>query len=111
MEHGSLAVAMVQRQVTLVQASRSHSSREGWLDVHTFMPFGSNVFLQSPVPQARIPSNDILTIFPATDKVSFETGGTLELSPQACEEFMELSSRMQQKYEKMFDIWCRKSRQ
>jgi len=113
MEQGCLAVAMVQRQVTVIQASRSHNLREAWLDVHTFMPFGSNVFLPSPVPQARISASDILTIFPTSDKVNCESapmGGMLELSTQAYEEFIELSSRMQKKYERLFNVWSRKAR-
>ncbi|KAI0825848.1 hypothetical protein BC629DRAFT_1276634 [Irpex lacteus] len=113
MEHGCLAVAMVQRQVMIVQASRSHNSREAWLDVHTFMPFGSNVFLPSPVPQARISSSDILTIFPSSDKLAHESAfgnDVLEISPRAYEEFVELSSRMQKKYERLFDVWSKKSR-
>ncbi|KAI0705176.1 hypothetical protein BC835DRAFT_1314764 [Cytidiella melzeri] len=113
MEHGCLAVAIVQRQVMVVQASRSHSSRESQLDVHTFIPFGSNVFLSSPVPEARISSSDILTIFPTSDRISCDSAGMgeiLELSPRAYREFIELSSRMQKKYERLFDVWSRKSR-
>ncbi|KAI0084459.1 hypothetical protein BDY19DRAFT_898485 [Irpex rosettiformis] len=113
MEHGCLAVAMVQRQVMIVQASRSHSSRETWLDVHTFMPFGSNVFLPSPVPEARIPSSDVLTIFTMNDKLTTESifgNDMLEVSPRAYKEFLELSSRTQKKYERLFAVWSKKSR-
>ena len=82
-------------------ASRSHRQRDTWIDVDTFTPLGNRVFLPSAVPQARIASADILSIFPASDKVRF-AGGVLELPPQAHSEFIELSSRMQEKYERMF---------
>ena len=94
-------------------ASRSHSSRETWLDVHTFIPFGSNVFLPSPVPQARISTSDVLTIFTTSDKLTMETpfgSEMLEVTPQAYQEFLELSSRTQKKYERLFDVWSRKLR-
>ena len=120
MEQGCVAVAMVQRQVMVVRsahsldraiapaangfvlpASRSQKQREHWLDVHTFTPLGNRVFLPSPVPQARISSSDILSIFPTSDKISFASG-MLELPPQAYSEYIELSSRMQEKYERLF---------
>ena len=100
-------------QLTMNSASRSHSSRETWLDVHTFIPFGSNVFLPSPVPQARISTSDVLTIFTTSDKLTMETpfgGEMLEVTPQAYQEFLELSSRTQKKYERLFDVWSRKLR-
>lgn len=76
------------------------------------MPFGSSLFLPTPVPQARIPSADVLAVFPTADKISAEShavGGMLEISPKAYEEFIELSSRMQKKYERLFDAWSRKT--
>ena len=69
--------------------------------MHTFTPLGNRVFLPSAVPQARISSSDILSIFPVSDHVSF-SGGLLELPPKAHSEFVELSSRMQEKYERLF---------
>ena len=82
-------------------ASRSHKRNDAWIDVHTFMPLGNRVFLPSAVPEARICSSDILSIFPATDRIDVE-GGMLELPPKAYSEFVELSSRMQEKYELLF---------
>lgn len=69
--------------------------------MHTYTPLGNRVFLASAVPQARISSTDILSIFPASDNVG-AAGGMLELPPKAYSEFVELSSRMQAKYERLF---------
>ncbi|EKM50444.1 uncharacterized protein PHACADRAFT_104496 [Phanerochaete carnosa HHB-10118-sp] len=101
MEKGCIAVAMVQRKVTVVHASRSHKRGDAWIDVHTFTPLGNRVFLPSTVPEARISSLDILSIFPTADKIGV-SGGMLELPPKAYSEFIELSSRMQEKYEQLF---------
>ncbi|KAI0350667.1 hypothetical protein OH77DRAFT_1430657 [Trametes cingulata] len=102
LKHGSLAVAVVQRQVMIVQAARTHGQRERWVDVYTYTPFGERVFLASAVPQARISSRDILTIFPEDEGVREPTTGMLELPPQAFWEFVELSSRTQKHYEQLF---------
>ncbi|KAI0794000.1 hypothetical protein C8Q74DRAFT_1314923 [Fomes fomentarius] len=103
LKHGSLAVAVVQRQVMVVQATRTHSQRERWVDVYTYAPFGERVFLASPVPQARISSRDILTIFPTDDAPRQPVSGMLELAPQAFTEYMELSSRTQKRHEQLFN--------
>ncbi|KAI9066951.1 hypothetical protein FKP32DRAFT_1644832 [Trametes sanguinea] len=110
LKNGSLAIAVVQRQVMLVQAARSHNQRERWVDVYTYTPFGDRVFLASNVPQARIASRDILTIFPEEDGVREPTAGMLELPPQAFYEFMELSSRTQKRYEQLFSAWSSKAK-
>ncbi|RDX48260.1 hypothetical protein OH76DRAFT_1309398, partial [Lentinus brumalis] len=102
LKHGSLAVAVVQRQVMIVQASRTHSQREQWVDVYTYTPFGERVFLASPIPQARISSRDILTIFPTEESACQPTTGMLELPPKAFSEYVELSSRTQQRHEQLF---------
>ncbi|GBE86469.1 hypothetical protein BKA93DRAFT_623815 [Sparassis latifolia] len=104
--HGSLAVAIVQRQIMVVQAAHSHSSRDRWVDVNTFIPFGERVFLASSVPQARIPSSDILTIFPRDDCIPrVSTKGILELSHEAFLQFIDFSARRQQRYDELFDAW------
>jgi len=64
MKTGSLAVAIVHRQVVVVKAVRSHSKRDHLLDVCTFTPIGDRLFIASDFPNARIPASDILTIFP-----------------------------------------------
>lgn len=90
-------------------ASRSHSRRDTWLEVHTFTPLGNRIFLPSDVPQARIARGDILSIFPSGDRVNF-AGGMLELPPKAYAEYIELSSRMQEKYEKLFSAMAERPR-
>jgi len=64
MKNGSLAVAIVHRQVVVVKAVRSHTKRDRLLDVCTFTPIGDRLFIASDFPNARIPASDILTIFP-----------------------------------------------
>ncbi|KAH0582944.1 hypothetical protein J132_04584 [Termitomyces sp. J132] len=103
--NGNVAVAIVQRQVMVVQATRSHKRRDKYLDVHTYAPFGDRVFLSSPVPNARIVPSDILTIFPSTDQVYVPEEGMLELPQQAFSEFMELNSRHQKRCESMWSAW------
>lgn len=92
-----------------LSASRSHSRRDTWLEVHTFTPLGNRIFLPSDVPQARIARGDILSIFPSGDRVSF-AGGMLELPQKAYSEYIELSSRMQEKYEKLFSAMAERPR-
>ncbi|RDB23544.1 hypothetical protein Hypma_009028 [Hypsizygus marmoreus] len=105
MQNGTLAVAIVQRQVMIVQATRSHARRDKYLDVHTYSPFGDRIFLASAVPKARIAPTDILTIFPASDNARVPAQGMLELPQQAFFEFKELSSRHQQKCESLWSAW------
>ncbi|KIM68010.1 hypothetical protein SCLCIDRAFT_1209392 [Scleroderma citrinum Foug A] len=98
MNHGTVAVALVQRQVMIIQATQTHSRRDRWLDVYTYVPFGDRLFLASAVPQARIASSDLLVTFP------FRTPTTdmIELPEYAYREFLELSARHQLKYENMW---------
>ncbi|KAH9840221.1 uncharacterized protein C8Q71DRAFT_746401 [Rhodofomes roseus] len=102
---GDIAVALVQKQVMVVQGARTHNLRERWLDVHIFSPFGDRLFLASNVASARILSTDILTIFPSDDAVHLPADGTLELHPKAFSEFVELRDRMQKKYEQLLREW------
>ena len=71
-------------------------------EVNTFTPFGDRLFLPSSFPEARIASSDILAVLPAPVA---EQGGVLELQPKAFTKFVELSAKMQKKYEKLFDVW------
>ncbi|KAJ6624946.1 hypothetical protein B0H10DRAFT_1872060 [Mycena sp. CBHHK59/15] len=103
MRDGCLGVAIVSRQVMVVLAARSHTRRDRFLDVYTFVPFGADrVFLATLVPKARITSNDILTIFPPTDNI-LRSPGMLELPEEAFTEFNQLSSRNQERYERMWN--------
>ncbi|EDR05554.1 uncharacterized protein LACBIDRAFT_294818 [Laccaria bicolor S238N-H82] len=103
--NGTLAIAIVKRQVMVVQATRSHTTRDKYLDVNTFSLFGDGVFLASDVPKARIASSDVLTIFPSTHVAS---QGLLELPKQAFSEFVEISSRYQKRYESLWNSWISK---
>jgi len=105
MNHGDLAIAVVQRRVMVVQVARSHTWRDRWLEVYTFIPFGDRVFLATDVPRARISSTDILTIFPTTDIFCTPAKGLLELPQQAFSEFMELSCRNQTHHETLWSAW------
>ncbi|TFY76501.1 hypothetical protein EWM64_g7509, partial [Hericium alpestre] len=95
LNYGSVAVALVQRQVMVVQAVRPHDQGDRYLDVYTFTPFGERVFLASNAPCARIASHDLLTIFPDADIFSMPAHDVLELPPKAFGEFNELIARNQ----------------
>lgn len=81
-------------------ATQTQGQRGRWLDVYTYVPFGDRLFIASTVPQARIASSDLLAIFP------FRTPTTdmIELPENAYKEFLELSTKHQLKYEKMWRI-------
>jgi len=126
MKHGSLAVAIVHRQVVVVKAVRSHTKRDRFLDVCTFSPIGDRLFIASDFPNARIPTSDILTIFPfgytpssatpqpitLTSSASSETlieehiqtltVEMLELPPNAFAEFQQLCFRNQEQCDKLW---------
>ncbi|KAH9940946.1 uncharacterized protein BXZ73DRAFT_88613 [Epithele typhae] len=115
LEHGSLAVAVVQRQVMIVEAAHAHGARDAWVDVYTYTPLGARVFLASPVPQARIAARDVLAVLPAEDAGAARRGGgggggdsggagagMLELPPHAFSEYLELSTRAASRHEQLF---------
>ncbi|KAA1468800.1 hypothetical protein DENSPDRAFT_834236 [Dentipellis sp. KUC8613] len=102
LSYGSVAVALVHRQVMVVQAARPHDHRDRFLDVYTFAPFGERVFLASDAPCARIAARDVLTIFPDTDIFSMPAHDVLELPPKAFGEFSELTARNQRRYESLW---------
>ncbi|KAG6331697.1 hypothetical protein ID866_7393 [Astraeus odoratus] len=106
MDQGTVAIALVQRQVMIIQATQSRTRADRWLDVYTYVPFGDRVFLASPVPQARIASSDLLVLFP------FRTPTTdmIELPEQAYQKFLELSAKHRLKYENMWRGWKAKRR-
>ncbi|KAJ7133029.1 hypothetical protein C8R46DRAFT_122672 [Mycena filopes] len=105
MSDGSLGVAIVSRQVMVIQAARSHTRRDRFLDVYTFLPFSGGTFLATHVPTARITTSDILTIFPPDDvlRARAPSPGMLELPEEAWREFNMLSERTQRRYEKMWE--------
>ncbi|KAJ7626439.1 hypothetical protein DFH06DRAFT_740548 [Mycena polygramma] len=109
MRDGCLGVAIVSRQVMVIQAARSHTRRDRFLDVYTFVPFGGDrVFLATHVPKARITTSDILTIFPPDDilRTRRVSPGMLELPEEAFTEFNAISTRTQERYEKMWNAWA-----
>jgi len=64
MKNGTLAVAIVQHQVMVVRAIRSHTKRDNLLEVCTYTPIGDCLFLSKDHSNARISRSDILLIFP-----------------------------------------------
>jgi len=110
LNYGSVAVALVHRQVMVVQAARPHDQRDNYLDVYTFTPFGERVFLAADAPCARIASNDLLTIFPSNDIFLMPARDILELPPKAFGEFSELCARNQKRFESIWTVWKAKMR-
>lgn len=112
MNRGTVAIAVVQHQVMIIQITQStasgqpHHRRDRWLDVYTYTPFGDHLFLASSVPQARIAASDLLTVFP------FRTTTTdmIELPAQAYQEFLQLQAKHQKKQENLWRAWKAKLR-
>jgi len=105
MNNGTVAIAIVRNQVMIVQAARSHSRRDRFLEVYTYTPFGDRVFLATNVPSARIMSSDILTVFSAMDKCCSTAPGMLELPQKAFSQYLDLSSRNQKRHERIWNAW------
>ncbi|KAH9967289.1 hypothetical protein BC827DRAFT_1123491 [Russula dissimulans] len=107
LSYGSVAVAIVQRRVMVVQSSRPHDKGERYLDVYTFTPSsdtGRRTFLVSDAPCARISSDDLLTVFDDEDDGLTIPHDVLELPQKAYDEFNVLSSR---KSNRRFDaVWA-----
>ena len=135
LSYGSIAVALVQRRVMVVQgqlpppsiqsfshfffffaATRPHDECERYLDVYTFTPssssetgghdgHGSRTFCVSDAPCARIDSNDLLAIFDDDEDAMTIPQDVLELPQKAYDEFSELSSS--RKGARRFDaVWA-----
>ncbi|KAG6381559.1 hypothetical protein JVT61DRAFT_152 [Boletus reticuloceps] len=103
MNHNTVAIAIVQHQVMIIQAARSHTRRDRWMDVYT--PFGERLFLASPVPQARIAPSNLLIVFPFRTP----TSDMIELPAKAYREYLELSAKHQLKHENMWRRWKARS--
>jgi len=108
LSYGSVAVALVQRRVMVVQASRPHDNCERYLDVYTFTPSSDNsggrTFLVSDAPCARIDSNDLLTVFD-DEGVMTIPHDVLELPQKAYDEFSELSTRRSRRLDAVWASW------
>ena len=133
LSYGSVAVALVQRRVMVVQgksavfflsvvfqvthlffvfffpASRPHDKCERYLDVYTFTPSSERMFLVSDAPCARIDSNDLLTVFDDDDALAIPHD-VLELPQKAFDEFSELSSRKNRRLDTVWAAWKGKFR-
>ncbi|TEB29095.1 hypothetical protein FA13DRAFT_689520 [Coprinellus micaceus] len=72
MKQGSFAVAVVDRQVVIVQAARTHTKRERFLDVLPYTPFGgSRIFLSlSGTNVVRVPTSSILSPLSSSSRSS-----------------------------------------
>jgi len=101
MNHGTVAIAVVQHQVAIIQAVRTHDRGDRWLDVYTYAPFGDHIFLASSVPHARIASSDVLIVFPFRTA----TMDMIELPAQAYQKFMQLKANHQKKQENLWRDW------
>ncbi|KAI9511592.1 hypothetical protein F5148DRAFT_1170276 [Russula earlei] len=115
LSYGSVAVALVQRRVMVVQASRPHDMCERYLDVYTFTPSSDTrsngrTFLASESPCARINSNDLLTVFDDGEGGLTIPHDVLELPQKAYDEFSELSSRKSKRFDSMWSAWKGKFR-
>ena len=124
MPTGTVAVAMVKRQVMIVQGSRHslthiypqsyiasiaavrhHTKHDKYIDVHAYAPFGERIFIASNVPDARIPASDVLAVIASpgqAEAVHPVAQGMLELSYRAFSDYMKLSISHQKKYERMW---------
>ncbi|KAH9066660.1 hypothetical protein EDB87DRAFT_1553197 [Lactarius vividus] len=109
LSYGSVAVALVQRRVMVVQASRPHDECERYLDVYTFTPSSERTFLVSDAPCARIDSNDLLAVFDDDDALAIPHD-VLELPQKAYDEFSELSSRKNRRFDAVWSAWKGKFR-
>jgi len=98
MNRGTLAVAVVRHEVVLVQSARTHTSREGNVDVFIFRHFGHRTFLADPArPRTRIPAYDLLCILSPSDAVRCPLTGMLELPKIAYGEYVENMKRHQKR--------------
>ncbi|KAF8899621.1 hypothetical protein CPB84DRAFT_1815636 [Gymnopilus junonius] len=95
---GSIAVALVKNQVMIVQAARTHTKREKYLDVRTY---------SHSAKVARISSSDLLTVLPSLED-NLVTQGMLELPKNAYSQYMKFNSRHQKRYESLWSAWVSK---
>jgi hypothetical protein len=122
LNNGSFAVALVRRQVMIVQgssspfsiptpqlmmispiAARTHLKGDKYLDVQTYSSFGERVFLASEIASARIAVADILSILNTPTSDMECSHGIIELPQRAFSEYLVHSERQQKRLE---DAWC-----
>ncbi|EKM81926.1 hypothetical protein AGABI1DRAFT_112118 [Agaricus bisporus var. burnettii JB137-S8] len=103
LNNGSFAVALVRRQVMVVQAARTHKKGDKYVDVQTYSSFGERMFLASETASARIAASDILSILDAPTSNVESSHGIIELPHPAFSEYTKYSERQQKRFE---DMWC-----
>jgi len=110
LNNGAVAIAVVRRQVMLVQAARAHTKRDKYIDVQTYSPFGECVFLASETPSARIAASDILSVLDPSTQVPLleDSPGMIELPPHMFSEYLAHSERQQKRFENMWCAWTAK---
>ncbi|KAI0031272.1 hypothetical protein K488DRAFT_15493, partial [Vararia minispora EC-137] len=91
--YGSVGIAVVHRQIVVVQAARPHDHRDRFLDVYTFTSMGLGVFLASAAPCASISVENLLIVFPEKDVFFMPARDVLELPQNAYHEYLTLSER------------------
>jgi len=89
---GSMGVALVNGQMTLVRGSRSHTKADRLLDVELYKPVAQNVFISEPYAHARIYSRDLRTVLPDAPTPSESNCKMVQLPWQSFCEFRNLSS-------------------
>ncbi|KZT37937.1 hypothetical protein SISSUDRAFT_1022171 [Sistotremastrum suecicum HHB10207 ss-3] len=102
LDQGTVAVALINGQMTVVRGSRSHSRRDRVLDVDIFSHFGNGLFVSDSSSRARIFSKDIHAIFPSSDPFRLHDRGMLELPSKAYSEFKELSDLQQSRMDALW---------
>jgi len=101
LEAGMLAVAIVQQQVVVVQATRHHAARDSYVEVITFRHFANRTFVAES-PACRISSRDLVAVFSRSDVAGARMyeRGMLELPAEAFTEFVEISTINQRRMDK-----------
>ncbi|KZS94354.1 hypothetical protein SISNIDRAFT_548931 [Sistotremastrum niveocremeum HHB9708] len=102
LDQGTVAVALINGQMTVVRGSRSHSRRDRVLDVDIFSHFGNGLFVSDSSSRARIFSKDIHAIFPSSDPFRLHDRGMFELPSKAYSEFKELSDLQQSRMDALW---------
>jgi len=121
MKHGSFAVAVVQRQVVVVQAAQSQGKRDKYVSVNTYFPFGGDgLFVTSPLPSpSRIASSDVLRVISedgesdscslmSDDGVDICDEGMIKLPACLLQEFASLTAKQAKKNERAWTAWVSK---
>lgn len=102
LSEGSMGIALVNGQVTLIRGSRSHSKNDRLLDVQLYKPVAQNVFLCESHSNARIYSKDLKTVLPSVPSPEANRK-MIQLPYQSFCEFKKLSTSHSRRIE---HTWC-----